>query len=118
MYLKANCGMTSWNGQVFDSGPNKYNKDIQQDFGSANTFESHSFKLLDATCCYYGVPLMLSYDGSVSGNGVVVNNQPVKIMLTRDRTIEQKDAYSVICFGDVERGLKILGRRLYVSGAN
>ena len=118
MYLKANCGMTSWNGQVFDSGPNKYNKDIQQDFGSANTFESHSFKLLDATCSYYGVPLMLSYDGSVSGNGVKVGNNPVKIMLTRDRTIEQKEAYSVICFGDVERYLSIKGRRLYVSGAN
>ena len=102
----------------YDTGVNKYNKDLQQDFGTANTFETHSQKLLDATAGYLGVPLMLSYDGSVSGNGVKVGNNPVKIMLTRDRTIEQKDAYSVICFGDVERGLKILGRRLYVSGAN
>ena len=38
MYLKANCGLTSWNGQVYDTtaGTNyKYNKDINQDFGSA-----------------------------------------------------------------------------------
>ncbi len=118
MYLKANCGMTSWNGQVFDTGVNKYNKNINQDFGSATTFETHSQKLLDSTAAYLGVPLMLNYDGSVKGNGVVVNNQPVKIQLTRDRTIEQKEAYSVICFGDVERHMKILGRKLYVSGSS
>ena len=99
-------------------GVNKYNKNVNQDFGSAKTYEGHSQKELDATAAYLGVPLMLNYDGSVRGNGVVVNNQPVKIQLTRDRTIEQKEAYSVICFGDVERYMSIKGRRLYVSGAN
>jgi len=118
LYLKANCGLTSWNGQVFDTGANKYNQNIQQDFGSAKTYENHPHKELDATASYLGVPLMLNYDGSVRGNGIIVDNMPVKIQLTRDRTIEQKEAYSVICFGDVERYMSIKGRRLYVSGAN
>ena len=86
--------------------------------GTAKLFELHSQKILDATASYLGIPLMLNYDGTVRGNGVVVNNQPIKLQLTRDRTIEQKEAYSCIVFGDCERYMSIKGRRLYVSGSS
>ena len=116
-YLRAPSGLTSWNGQTVITGANKYDVDISQCFANANSTNTHSNRNMNGTAHYLGASFMMDYQ-NIPNNGVRVGNNPIKLKMRRDRTNQSYKKHDVIVYGDCERYMKILGRRIYVSGAS
>jgi hypothetical protein len=116
-YLRAPSGLTSWNGQTVLTGATKYNTDISQCWANAAKTNTHLNRNMNGSAHYLGASFQVNYE-NVAGNGVKVGNNPIKLKMRRDRTNENQSKTDVIVWGFVERYLKILSRRIYVSGAS
>ncbi len=115
--FKAPVGLTSWEGQVFQSGATKYNMDISQCFGTDRTLHGHAFNTLNGNAHYYGFNLSKDINSNEPMNGTAIGNMPVTIRMQRSRTNQQSKAYDLYAWAECERSLTMKDDQVFVSGA-